>query len=119
MEVGTATATGTGEANTESLVGAMGETGEGITYAAKACVDYSITVDGVAYDDWFLPSKDELALMFENLEVNGFGSFASSSYWSSSEYSASSAWTQVFSSGNQYYDNRNLEVRVRPVRAFR
>lgn len=119
MEVGTATATGTGEANTESLVGAMGETGEGITYAAKACVDYSITVDGVAYDDWFLPSKDELALMFENLEVNGFGSFASSSYWSSSEYSAGSAWEQDFSSGFQYYSSRDSGNRVRPVRAFR
>jgi hypothetical protein len=31
--------------------------GEG-SYAAKACTDYSETVNGNVYDDWFRPSMD-------------------------------------------------------------
>ena len=117
MKVCTATAIGTGEANTEYLVEAIGDTSEGIIYAAKACVDYIITVDGVAYDDWFLPSKDELAIMFENLEVN-FGLFADESYWSSSASDAW-AWVQYFASGHQSRGYRSEEYRVLPVRAFK
>lgn len=120
MEVGTATAIGTGEANTESLVKAMGET----VYAAKACSDYSTTVDGVVYDDWFLPSKDELAQMFENLTVKGFDFFGICDYWSSSEYDAYSAWGQDFGDlwghyGRQNDIPRGGYSRVRPVRAFK
>lgn len=120
MEVGTATAIGTGEANTESLVKAMGET----VYAAKACSDYSTTVDGVVYDDWFLPSKDELAQMFENLTVKGFDFFGICDYWSSSEYDAYHAWSQDFGDlwghyGRQNDIPRGGYSRVRPVRAFK
>lgn len=120
MEVGTATAIGTGEANTESLVKAMGET----VYAAKACSDYSTTVDGVVYDDWFLPSKDELAQMFENLTVKGFGFFGICDYWSSSEISEYDAWGQDFGDlwghyGRQNDIPRGGYSRVRPVRAFK
>lgn len=120
VKVGTATAIGTGESNTETLVKAMGETNNGVIYAAKACADYSITVDGVVYNDWFLPSKDELALMFENLKVKGFDYFAFIlDYWSSSEYGAGDAWSQNLDSGKQDYSYRSFELFVRPVRAFR
>jgi hypothetical protein len=38
---------------------------------AKLCRDFSLEKDGIVYDDWFLPSKGELELMYLNL----FGSF--------------------------------------------
>ena len=131
---GTSTAIGTGKANTEALVKAMGNetyTGDlypekGI-YAAKACADYSITVDGIVYDDWFLPSKDELNLLYENLFSKNLGAFRHdyySSYWSSSEYtrspsdSNSRAWVHNFSNDYQCDSYRYLDDRVRPIRAF-
>ncbi len=127
LTVGTKTAIGTGKANTEALVKAMGETAytesSGTTkgiYAAKACADYSITEDGTVYDDWFLPSKDELKLMYVNLYKQGLGSFATYDYfWSSSEYGNDNAWLQYFGSGNQDNTNRYDNSYVRPVRAFK
>ena len=123
--IGTKQTTGSGKTNTESLVNAMGETTytsssgtkKGI-YAAKACVNYSVTIAGVVYDDWFLPSKSELNLMYTNLHKNGEGSFADSVYWSSSEISSDSAWRQYFYNGYQLDDSRIGSYRVRPVRAF-
>ena len=126
LTIGTGTAIGTGKANTDVLVKAMGETtyprergADKETYAAKACSDYSITVDGTVYDDWFLPSKDELNLMYENLYKKGLGSFASNYYWSSSEDSSYYAWRQSFGNGSQYDYNRGSNYSVRPVRAFK
>lgn len=126
--IGTNTAIGTGKANTEVIVNAVETSYEGekgiprARYAAKACADYSIEVEGVVYDDWFLPSKDELNMMHVYLHKNGLGSFSFGfdSYLSSSEESDSSAWRQLFYSGYQgsENDNRSVTYLVRPVRAF-
>jgi hypothetical protein len=70
------------------------------------------------YTDWFLPSKDELNLMYENLKVFGVGDFTDSYYWSSSEYSAIHAWGQSFYGGTQYADDKGSMFWVRAVRAF-
>ncbi|MBV1872527.1 MAG: DUF1566 domain-containing protein [Gammaproteobacteria bacterium] len=70
------------------------------------------------YDDWYLPSKDELNAMYVNLHLNGVGGFASSLYWSSSEASANVAWSQYFSYGTQTGDPKYDTLRVRAVRAF-
>ena len=125
LTVGTETAIGTGKTNTEALVTTMGETtyrdSSGtvtVTYAAKECDDYSVTKDGVVYDDWFLPSKNELNLMYTNLHKNGVGSFAVSTYWSSSEDSSLNAWKLYFDDGSQSHSSRNVDYYVRPVRAF-
>ena len=121
----TVTEIGSGEKNTEKLVKAMGtsayseSSGSGKTpdYAARLC---SVLSHG-GYDDWFLPSKDELDLMYDNLKAIGIGSFSGNYYWSSSEdsdYIADYAWLQDFSSGNQYYSSRNNDFYIRPCRAF-
>jgi hypothetical protein len=71
------------------------------------------------YDDWFLPSKDELNLMYQNLKQKGLGEFSSSWYWSSSEDGNYGAWNQHFSDGSQGYITKdNTSLSVRAVRAF-
>lgn len=124
---GTGTAIGTGRGNTEKIVSKFGEAepykGKS-DYAAKLCADLVVIKDGVRYDDWFLPSQDELNLMYQNLYLNNLGNYAflggfsDGSYWSSSEYNASGAWYQDFGNGTQYGSGRGSADRVRPVRAF-
>jgi len=82
--------------------------------AARACADY---VYG-GYDDWVLPSKGMLNLMYTNLKKKGLGGFKDDWYWSSSQYLSNTAWVQSFSSGirNDSYE-RNTHC-VRSVRAF-
>ena len=109
-EFETSTAVGTGKANTELVVSMS--TGKKPN-AFKACADYSAN----RYDDWFLPSKDELKLVFDNLQKNGLGDFSNEDYyWSSSGGEPEYAWSQYF--GMEKYDERCNRNRVRPVRAF-
>jgi hypothetical protein len=106
------TAVGTGEQNTIDI-----ETGCTISdTAADICANLSLG----GYSDWFLPSKDELNLMYQNLKLFGVGGFADLYYWSSSEYNANYAWNQDFLSGDQThpYPDKNNTFRVRAVRAF-
>lgn len=119
--VETEKAIGTGKANTAALVQKMGatayssETGSSkAKYAAKACADYS----GGGYDDWFLPSKDELDLIYDHLKSKNLGGFSNTVYWSSSELNSDSAWYRNFENGNQGATDRNFNYLVRPVRAF-
>ena len=123
LTVGTSCVIGSGKYNTERLVKYMDIDGKAYSgsssgyvkeYAARKCLDYSYG----EHDDWFLPSKDELNLMYENLCRKGLGSFADVAYWSSSEYNGYDAWVQYFSSGYQYNSSRFHDYRVRPVRAF-
>ena len=62
--------------------------------------------------DWFLPSKDELNLMYTNLKKHNpsLGNFSEIAYWSSSEVGATCkvgrmcsnfVWAQVFATGGQ------------------
>lgn len=114
--LGTSTGIGTGKKNTETI--AMKST-DRTNNAAKACLDYNVN----GYDDWFLPSKDELNLMYMELQKKGLDSFAAAGYWSSSEGSYNviyGAWRQAFTNGNQSSNGipRYNDYRVRPVRAF-
>ncbi|MBI9094270.1 MAG: InlB B-repeat-containing protein [Sphaerochaeta sp.] len=122
--IGTATGIGTGKANTAALVGAMKETAyttndSNITtttgeYAARLCYIHKVG----EYEDWFLPSKDELNLMYLNLKKTNVGGFSDLSYSSSSEAFAHLAKLQFFGTGAQLSYSRDGEIRVRPVRAF-
>ena len=108
------TANGTGEQNTADIVAQSGNVA--VTSAAVYC---SELVSG-GQSDWFLPSKDELNLMYTNLHSAStpLGGFASDYYWSSSELDAYSAWYQTFGFGGQGYANKANADYVRPVRAF-
>jgi hypothetical protein len=67
---------------------------------------------------WFLPSKDELDLMYKNLHKNKVGKFSNVWYWSSSEFDTDRAWGQNFSDGLQGRGNKKHSVRVRAIRVF-
>ncbi len=108
------TAIGTGEQNTVEIVAQSGNLA-----ATSAAVYCSELVSG-GQSDWFLPSKDELNLMYTNLQSASMplGGFSTGVYWSSSEYADSNAWDQYFGDGAQYYDGKYGTTYVRPVRAF-
>jgi len=101
------TAIGTGKANTDLMV-AVGACTTGAANSVRA-----YTGGGVS---WFLPSKDELNQLFLQRAV--VGGFATLFYWSSSQFSATDAWGQVFVDGLQGHADKFETYRVRPVRAF-
>jgi hypothetical protein len=104
-------AVGTGEQNTIDIEAECATAGT----AADICANLSLG----GYSDWFLPSKDELNLMYTNLKLAGVGGFAAYYYWSSSEGDAYYAWLQYFYDGYQdYYGAKLNTARVRAVRTF-
>lgn len=102
------TASGTGAQNTADIL--AGCTDSGI--AAEIADSYSLN----GYDDWFLPSKDELGLLYQQKDV--VGNFADNYYWSSTESGSGSAWSQHFFNGYWHASNKSDLDRVRAVRAF-
>ncbi len=83
-------------------------------YAAGVADDY--VANGIT--DWWLPSRNELAKMQENLNEKGVGGFSSDDYWSSSEAAVGVAWFQYFTDGIQGGYLKGYSLYVRPVRAF-
>jgi hypothetical protein len=82
--------------------------------AADQCEGLS---DG-GFTDWYLPSKDELDMMYVNLHLQGLGGFSNLSYWSSTEANYTNAWLQNFILGNQGLILKVNPNYVRAVRAF-
>lgn len=112
---GTETYTGSGKANTLLLTGASLITETKRRNAAELCRAY---IQG-GYNDWFLPSRDELNLLYQMLAKEGKGSFKGRSYWSSTQSGANTAWFQRFEDGRVYNDGqKTLLLSVRPVRMF-
>lgn len=107
---------GAGEMNTTLIIALQTNDNPVGNFAAKICADYSVTTDGVTYGDWYLPSKFELALLYIQKDI--IGNFNSEYYWSSTELSSVSAWSQNFVSGLQYNLNKNIPYGVRAIRRF-
>lgn len=119
------TAIGSGLSNSTAIVNNCNETNT----AAKICNDLILN----GYDDWFLPSKDELNLMYVNLHLNGLGDFENGNgyccngwYWSSSdgETNGEAAWVQSFRVGDNGFQAtydigiKDFNNHVRAVRKF-
>lgn len=107
--IGTSTAIGSGQANSAAILKGC------ITAGIAACICHNLALNG--YNDWFLPSKDELNQMY--LNKNLIGGFAQHSYWSSSLGNAKyDAWCQYFVDGLQHLVSKDEEGYVRAIRAF-
>jgi hypothetical protein len=70
------------------------------------------------FNNWFLPSKDELNEMYLELHQQSVGNMDATGYPSSSEYSATQFWKQVFTDGSQAAEAKGNGMIVRPCRSF-
>ena len=111
----TATAVGSGAANTTAIIDNQGPTET--DYAAGLARAFN----GGGFSDWFLPSKGELSAMFQNKETlntaisnNGGQIFQNSAYWSSTEIDSEFARAVGFGNGSSpsYYKYSNAHVRA-------
>ena len=94
--------------------------------AASEALAYEIE----GYDDWYLPSKDELVEMYKAIgkgspegNLGGFDTFDDPFYWSSSEEQNVDedyigAWGIYFDDGYQDVDDKDDPHLVRVIRAF-
>jgi len=108
-------AVGSGQQNTLDIIAGCNET----EIAAKLCQDFILD----SYEDWFLPSKDELTLMYSNLHQNNHGDFIMTQYWSSTEAPGFGlAWVRDFGLGIEFMNSKDASlfsfVGVRAVRVF-
>src|ERR1019366_3398115 len=105
------TAVGTGAQNTIDIVNGY----SGVSIAARVCDQLALNT----YTDWFLPSKDELNLLFQ--QRNTVGGFSSNlyEYWSSTQSSSDKAWYQAIEgNGSQDTTYKSHTFNVRAIRTF-
>ena len=103
---------------------------QGESYAPGFCAAYSranANGKGVLAGSWWLPSLAELWMIYANFHkvnyalslITGATQLPSAAHWSSTEYSATSAWILYFLYGRQDGNAKaSLRHRVRPVSAW-
>ena len=108
-----------GEANSNAIVAQAGHTNS----AAKVCLD--LVLNG--YNDWYLPSLDELRLLWRSRYLvnrqlsNMSGAFplpTQGEYWSSTEYGGFSGLFVNYFTGVTNSNLKSTAYRVRAIRAF-
>jgi ribosomal protein L7/L12 len=88
--------------------------------AAGACVNAEIN----GYNDWYLPTLNELELVYKNLYKNNLGNFNKGSfsipfYWSSTENNLLYAYYFNFANGTvSELGSKNTSMHVRAIRTF-
>ena len=105
----TGTGIGTGPTNTTNILSAQGSG----SYAA-----YIASQTSNGYSDWYLPSLDELNLMYSNLFVKNLGNFVATFYWSSTEKNQNEAWVIDFAHNSSFGYWKNNKTYVRAIRKF-
>jgi hypothetical protein len=108
---------GRGKYNSEFLM-EIAQARGGFNWAIRLCDNYELN----GFNDWFLPSRDELNFMWGNLYMKGMGNFRQEQYWSSTTWTDTwgsyRAWHVNFSDGQHDNQNANQQRRSRPVRQF-
>jgi hypothetical protein len=83
--------------------------------AARLCLESKLN----GFSDWYLPTNEELKLMYKNLYKNVLGNFKLNTYWSSTDYNQKwSAWALSFKDGVAFDNVKSHKNYVRAVRAF-
>ena len=113
----TAYSNNNGAGNTVAIMMQSGHTSS----AARHCADLGYG----GYDDWYLPSINELYKVYLNkatinttATANGGELFAYAYYWSSTESVSTAAWTKHLGDGDEVNLFKSSSYRVRAVRAF-
>jgi len=126
-----------GKKNTQDIIKFVGDTN--LIYAAIICEKLILEEDTNVFDDWYLPAREELILMFKNriiinkvaLEKNG-DSFDKKSYWSSTDVDCTvkpylyidnvhTVWSHNFNRGEKSFQipaRKYMPLAVRAIRAF-
>ena len=112
---------GAGKDNTIRIISASHPGGKvnASNCAAYACNEYFTGTTKAG--EWYLPSRIELNLIYENLVETGIIINSEEWYWSSSQdnyYVTASAWCQRLSDGGQNPSFKDFKGCVRAVRAF-
>ena len=112
---------GSGLANTNQIYARLTTAGgsSSSTYAAGVAYDYSTTVSGTTFTDWYLPSENEIKEMCNN--KSHIGNMPGADFWTSTEADADdfrhlSSGSCQFHTNNQSKSDRTRKVR--PIRAF-
>ena len=110
-------AIGTGSANTKAVIAGC----DHANAAVKQADNYYFN----GYEDWYLPSKDELTALYNNIGPNApaplsnIGHFSTTTYyWSSSEIGPNHAWTVFFANGEETFGQKMNPSSARAIRAF-
>ena len=86
--------------------------------AASICYNY----ESEGYNDWYLPSLDELELMHQYIgqiaDLGNVGGFQNSHYWSSTEHDDLQAYVYVFNYSYSDDHFKSSSRLVRPIRSF-
>ena len=106
---GTSKDIGTGKTNTETIVAALGRS---TTYAARFCDEYVLN----GYDDWFLPSENEMKELHAQQDI--VGNFSNLMYWGSTESDADNAYFLNLITGFENYYGKSSYGSIRAVRTF-
>lgn len=116
-----------GEMNTAIAVAALGIKAENSAILVSSTWETS-TPFTTNYGDWYLPSKEELELMYANKdEINatitstGYGTvIGTDTYWSSTEHhtTVSNAYVVDFSDGTATHQPKQTLYHMRPIRKF-
>lgn len=92
--------------------------------ASPAATYVNGLTDG-GFTDWYLPSIDELTLLYNNrfhankaLHAGSHTLLSTTDYWSSTEFNAASAFHFFFSLGSAFTNGKTTTYKVRAVRAF-
>ena len=111
---GTELGLGTGSQNTRLIVESAAQVGE-IGIAAKECDNLEFG----GFRDWFLPSADELSLIYDNLILNSVIDLGDKNFWTSSQDGELNAWVYNFSTGTQSpKHDKQKKAKVIAIRAF-
>jgi hypothetical protein len=113
---------GMGQINTQNIMQYFSQYGGGFGLAAQVCDELSVN----GFDDWFLPSQNELSYMYGNLYRKGLGGFRNEWYYSSSiakgnfpsGFSGTAPTRINFANGEPDGGDSGVSRRVRAARRF-
>ena len=107
---GTSTAFGSGQVNTSAIITACTSSS-----AAKKCDEFVLG----DFEDWYLPSQEELQLIYSKLHSFNVGYYNEIYYVSSSEFNAANCYGINFTNGNIItIDKNEYYSYYRPIRKF-